>query len=86
LKPTLPKAAERLEVLGTPDGAPLPPNTLAEMRRDMARLRLVREQIREIEARRRRRLAQASENEPHAMLARVVVSREIEEPLRVTPV
>ena len=45
------------------------------MRRDMARLRLVREQIREIEASRERRLDQASENEPHAMvrlLARVV--------------
>jgi transposase len=74
-KPTLRKAAERLEALQTPEGAPLPTNTLAEMRRDMVRLRLVREQIREIEAGRRRRLDQASENEPHAMirlLARVV--------------
>ena len=49
-KPTLRQAAERLETLRTPEGAALPPNTLAEMRRDMARLRLVREQIREIEA------------------------------------
>jgi transposase len=74
-KPTLRQAAERLETLRTPEGAALPPNTLAEMRRDMARLRLVREQIREIEASRERRLDQASENEPHAMvrlLARVV--------------
>jgi transposase len=41
----------------------------------MARLPLVREQIREIEADRKRRLDQVSENEPHAMirqLARVV--------------
>jgi len=74
-KPTLRQAPERLEELRTPEGAPLPPNTLAEMRRDMARLRLVREQIKEIEASRMQRLAQASDNEPHAMirlLARIV--------------
>lgn len=74
-KPTLRQAAERLETLRTPEGAALPPNTLAEMRRDMARLRLVKEQIREIEASRERRLGKASESEPHAMirlLARVV--------------
>ena len=39
-KPTLRKAPERLEALRTPEGEPLPPNTLAELRRDMARLRL----------------------------------------------
>jgi len=44
-KPTLRKAPERLAALRTAEGAPLPPNTLAELRRDMARLRLVREQI-----------------------------------------
>jgi transposase len=67
-KPTLRQAAERLETLRTPEGAALPPDTLAEMRRDMARLRLVREQIREVEASRERRLDQASENEPDAMI------------------
>src|SRR5918912_760793 len=46
-KPTLRNAAERLETVRTPEGAPLPPNTLAELRRDMARLRLVRGQIRQ---------------------------------------
>src|SRR5262249_42925970 len=55
-KPTLRHASERLEMVRTPEGAPLPPNTLAEMRRDMARLRLVREQIREIESARLQRL------------------------------
>ena len=40
-KPTLRKASERLETLSTPEGSSLPPNTLAEMRRDMARLRFV---------------------------------------------
>jgi hypothetical protein len=35
--------------LRTPEGTPLPANTLAEMRRDLARLRFVKEQIKEIE-------------------------------------
>src|ERR671939_1706178 len=48
-KATLRKAPERLAALRTPEGAPLPPNTLAELRRDMARLRLVRGQIAQIE-------------------------------------
>jgi transposase len=75
-KPTLRKAPERLAALRTAGGAPLPPNTLAELRRDMARLRLVREQIAELEAARLERLRQApAEDRPHAMvrlLARVV--------------
>lgn len=67
-KPTLRQAAERLADLRTPEGAPLPPNTLAELRRDMERLRLVRAQIRDIEAARTRRLAQPPGGRPHAML------------------
>src|SRR3954467_14021270 len=55
-KPGLRKAPERLEALRTAEGAPLPPNTFAELRRDMARLRLVREQIAEVEAARPQRL------------------------------
>src|ERR687898_363246 len=35
-KPTLRKAPERLAALRTPEGAPLPPNAAAELRRDMA--------------------------------------------------
>jgi transposase len=73
-KPTLRHASGRLETLRTPEGMPLPPNTLAEMRRDMVRLRLVREQIREIEAARLQRL-QVSESGAHAMvklLARII--------------
>ena len=42
------RAPERLEHLRTPGGEPLPPNTLAELRRDMARSQLVVEQIRQI--------------------------------------
>jgi len=49
--PTLRKAEEKLAVLQTAEGAPLPENTQAEFRRDMARLRLVREQITAIERR-----------------------------------
>ena len=74
-KPTLRKACERLGTLRTAEGAPLPPNTLAELRRDMARLRLVREQIAEVEAARLERLEEEPGSRPHAMvrlLARVI--------------
>ena len=52
-KPTLRKAAERLATVHTPEGMPLPPNTLAELQRDVARLGFVVSQIREIEEARR---------------------------------
>jgi len=74
-KPTLRKAPERLIKLRTPEGVPLPPNTIAEMRRDMARLLFVRDQIKEIEQARLQRLAQAPRQRTHAMvrlLARVI--------------
>lgn len=74
-KATLRKAPERLAVLCTPEGVPLPPNTLAELRRDMARLRFVMDQIKEIEEARLALLEQATEKGPNAMvrmLARVI--------------
>src|SRR3984893_11386483 len=74
-KPTLRKAAERLATLHTPEGIPLPPNGLAELQRDMARLGFVISQIKEIEDARQKRLEQQPETGPHAMvrhLARVV--------------
>ncbi|MBW8767981.1 MAG: transposase, partial [Geodermatophilales bacterium] len=74
-KPTLRKACERLGTLRTAEGAPLPPNTLAELRRDMARLRLVRDQIAEIEAARLEALERQPATGRDAMLrllARVV--------------
>jgi transposase len=73
--PKLKKASERLDGLRTPEGEPIPPNTLAELRRDMARRRLVSDQIRQIEDTRLERLKQAPSEEPHAMvrlLARVI--------------
>lgn len=74
-KPTLRKAPERLATLATPEGVPLPPNTLLELRRDMARLRFVMDQIKEVEEARAQRLEQAPQEETHAMvrlIARVI--------------
>jgi transposase len=74
-KPTLRTTSERLERLCTPEGTPVPPNTLAELRRDMARLRFINDQIREIEAVRLARLEQYPEQAAHPMvrlLARVI--------------
>jgi transposase len=67
--PKLRKASERLDDLVTPQGEALPPNTLSEMRRDLARLALLREQIKAIEAARLERLEQqAASAGPHAMV------------------
>src|SRR3954452_16006229 len=74
-KPTLRDAAERLDTLRTPEGAPLPPNTRAELRRDMARLCFIVGQIKEIEDVRQEGLATQPDQGPHAMvhlLARVI--------------
>ncbi len=73
--PKLKRAAGRLDGLHTPEGEPIPPNTLAELRRDMERRRLVSNQIRQIEEARLERLEQAPSDGPHAMvrlLARVI--------------
>src|SRR5580693_5355386 len=70
-KPTLRKAAERLATVNTPEGMPLPPNTLAELQRDMARLGFVVSQIRQIEDARQKRLEQEPETGSHAMVRRL---------------
>ena len=73
--PKLKKAAERLEGLRTPEGEPIPPNTLSELHRDMERRGLVRDQIRQIESARLNRLEHAPGEGVHAMvrlLARVM--------------
>jgi transposase len=67
-KPQLRKAPQRLEALRTPEGSPIPPNTLDEMRRDLTRLALLREQIKAIEQDRLTRLAQARRTGPNAMV------------------
>jgi len=74
-RPTLRKAEEHLEGLRTAEGLPLLENTRAELRRHLARLHVVREQIRAIEQSRLGKLAMTSEKGPHAMvrlIARVV--------------
>ena len=67
-KPHLRHAAARLETLRTPEGVPLPANTMAELRREIARLRLIAEQIREIEAARVERLEQQPGAGAHPMV------------------
>src|SRR5438128_5011619 len=74
-KPTLRKAAEHLATVHTPEGMPLPPNIVAELQRDMARLGFVVSQIRQIEEARQKRLEQQHETELHAqvrLLARII--------------
>jgi transposase len=48
--PKLRNAPGRLATLRTPEGGPIPPNTLAELTREMAHLRFINEQIKQIEA------------------------------------
>lgn len=67
-KPMLRKAPQQLETLRTPEGAALPPNMLAELQRDMARLSFVKQQIGEIETARLERLQQTPEDGRHAMV------------------
>ena len=69
-QPTLRKAEEKLEGLRTAEGTLLPENTRAELRRHLARLRVVREQIHAIEQERLRKLAAAPAGDkgPHAMV------------------
>ena len=74
-KPTLRNASQRLETLRTQEGTAVPPNTLAELQRDMVRLSLVKQQINEIETIRVEQLQRAPEEGGNAMvklLTRVV--------------
>jgi len=74
-KPELRRAPQRLAALRTPEDRAIPPNTLDEIRRDMARLAVVRGQIEEIERTRLERLERAPDEGPDAMvrlLARIV--------------
>jgi transposase len=74
-KPELRRAPEKLSALLTPEGELLPSNLLEEMRREMTRLSLIREQIVAIEQARLARLQQAPTSRPNAMttlLARVI--------------
>ena len=75
LKANLARAPSQLGALRTPEGVAIPTNTLAEMRRDLDRLRFVKQQIKEIEKTRAERLAKAPDERRHAaarLLTRVV--------------
>jgi transposase len=67
-KPQLRKAPQLVEALRTPEDVAIPPNTLAEIRRDLSRLAILREQIREIEQVRLKCLADAPQSESNAMV------------------
>src|SRR6201997_4739301 len=74
-RPNLARAEGQLETLRTPEGAAIPKNTLAEMRRDMDRLQVVKRQIKEIEKTRAKRLSKQPSEQRDAMvqqLGRVV--------------
>ena len=61
-----------MEHLRTPEGEPIPPNTLAELRRDIERKQPVAEQMRQIEKARLEQLKQAPKSEPNLMVLLVV--------------
>ncbi len=67
-KPELRRAPKKLDALRTPEDLPIPPNTLDEIRRDLARLAMVREQIDLIEQARLARIEQAPDTGPNAMV------------------
>jgi transposase len=74
-KPHLRSAPKKLPSVRTPEGVTVPPNTKAELERDMARLAVLREQIAAIEKARLERIKNTPDNGPHAMirlLARVL--------------
>ena len=62
------KAPERIAKVRTPEGTPIPPNTLDELKHDMAHLRFIRDQIEEVEKSRLARLQKAPQKGPHAMV------------------
>src|SRR5260370_197626 len=66
--PKLRKAPERLAALRPAEGSPIPPNTLAELQREMAHLRFINEQIKQIEKTRLQQLKQSAQEGANAMV------------------
>ena len=66
--PKLRKARVKLETVRTPEGKSLPPNTIAALRRDMERLKIIKEQIKAIEQTR----LQQFEQKPEALANRMI--------------
>jgi transposase len=67
-KPGLRKAAEKIDMVRTPEGVPLPPNAAAALRRLIERFRLINEQIKAIEKARLQRLQQYPADKFNAMV------------------
>lgn len=66
--PKMRKAEEKLDTLRTPDGEPIPPNTLDELRRNFERQALLKQQIAALEKTRLDRLEKAPAKGPSAMV------------------
>jgi transposase len=66
--PVLKKAPGKLETVRTPEGKPLPPNTLDALQRDMERLKFIKNQIKAIEEARLQRLEQNPEEKRNRMV------------------
>ena len=66
------QAEAKLAALRTPEGVLLPENTLAELRRTLALLRVVREQIREIERELLRKLTASANHDGPAVMVRLL--------------
>jgi transposase len=66
--PKLRKAPEKLGSVRTPEDGHIPPNTIAKLLRDMERLRLLKDQIKKIEAQRLEQIQKAPEERAHAMI------------------
>jgi transposase len=66
--PALRKAPEKLDAVRTPEGIPLPPNTITMLRRHMERKRVVDEQIKAIEQTRLQRLEHNPADKRNAMV------------------
>jgi len=64
--PKLRRAPQQLATLRTPEGRPIPPNTLAELQREMAHLGFVNEQIKQIEDARLKQLKEAPRRSSNA--------------------
>ena len=67
-KPELRKAPQLVDTLRTPEDPLITPNTLAEIRRDLARLAILREQIKEIEQARLKHLEDVPLSAPNTMV------------------
>jgi len=66
--PKLRKAAEQLATLQTPEGTAIPPNTLAELKREMEHLCFINQQIKQIEDERLRDLHDAPKDAHHVAI------------------